>query len=72
MTANKTLAKQVLIVDDEVQFRGIVRNFVESFGYSCVETDSGFTALELLKESPFSIVIADLAMPEIDGLSWPG
>jgi diguanylate cyclase (GGDEF)-like protein len=68
MTANKALAKQVLIVDDEVQFRGIVRNFVESFGYSCVETDSGFTALELLKESPFSIVIADLAMPEIDGL----
>jgi DNA-binding NtrC family response regulator len=60
--------KRVLIVDDDTSFRGVVRNFVESFGYSCNEVDSAVAALELLQKTHFPIIISDLLLPEIDGL----
>jgi len=60
--------KRVLIVDDDTSFRGVVRDFVESFGYSCNEVDSAVAALELLQKTHFPIIISDLLLPEIDGL----
>jgi len=60
--------KRILIVDEEASFRGVVRDFVESFGYSCNEADSAHAALELLRKSHFPIVISDFLLPEMDGL----
>lgn len=64
----EVLDRRVLIVDDEETFRGILRSFVESLGYSCAEAESGRAALGLLKKGRFPIVIADIVMPEMDGL----
>ena len=60
--------KRVLVVDDEQAFRGILRSFVESLGYTCTDADSAQTALGLLKKDHFPIVISDIVMPEMDGL----
>jgi len=60
--------KRVLIVDDEKNFRGILRSFVESLGYFCAEAASGSAALGLLKKTLFPIVISDIVMPEMNGL----
>ncbi len=62
------LQRKVLIVDDEAIFRGILRSFVESLGYLCVEAESARGALELLKKTHFPIIICDIVMPEMDGL----
>lgn len=67
-TGAEVLQKRVLIVDDETMFRGMLRSFVESLGYSCVEAESPRAALDLLKKASFPIVIADIVMPEMDGL----
>ncbi|NIO04880.1 MAG: diguanylate cyclase [Proteobacteria bacterium] len=67
-TEQETLYKKVLIVDDDDIFRGILRSFVESFGYLGVEANSGRSALEFLKKTHFPIVISDIVMPEMDGL----
>jgi two-component system cell cycle response regulator len=60
--------KRVLIVDDEQAFRGILRSFVESLGYTCTDAESGQAALNLLKRMHFPIVISDIVMPEMDGV----
>lgn len=68
VTKDDVLQKRVLIVDDEETFRGILRSFVESLGYLCVEAESAHSALKLLKKTRFPIVICDIVMPEMDGL----
>jgi diguanylate cyclase (GGDEF)-like protein len=62
------LKERILVVDDDVMFRGILRNFVESLGYFCAEASSGQTGSHALEKTDFSIVISDIVMPEMDGL----
>lgn len=67
-TREEILQKRVLIVDDEDMFRVMLRSFVQSLGYVCVEAESARAALELLKKTNFPIVISDIVMPGMDGL----
>jgi diguanylate cyclase (GGDEF)-like protein len=46
----------------------MLRSFVESLGYVCVDSASAQTALDLLKKTQFPIVISDIVMPEMDGI----
>lgn len=61
-----------MIVDDEPLMRTyLTRNipaFSALFDVSAVAKD-GLEAMELLKESPVDVVITDIKMPEVDGLS---
>lgn len=68
VTEEEILHKRVLIVDDEDMFRVMLRSFVQSLGYVCVEAESARAALELLKKTSFPIIISDIVMPEMDGL----
>ncbi len=67
-TGEEALKKKVLIVDDEQNFRSILRSLLESLGYSCAEAESGRSALKLMRKTRFPIVISDIIMPEMDGL----
>jgi CheY-like chemotaxis protein len=58
---------RVLIVDDEECVRGLVRRWIESWGYSVREAVSAVDALELLATAPSSIVLCDVRMPVHDG-----
>jgi YesN/AraC family two-component response regulator len=59
--------QNVLLVDDEADIReGIVLlNEVETRVFT--EASNGLEALELLKKSPFHIVISDITMPKMKG-----
>ena len=65
---DRSCQKRILIVDDHREFRGTLRDCVESLGYGCAETDSAPKALEILENTHFPIVISDILMPEMDGL----
>ncbi len=65
--ADEGSKKRVLVVDDDAVFRGMMRGFVESLGYSCTETDSCHAALDLLEEIHFPIVISEIIMHKMDG-----
>jgi DNA-binding NtrC family response regulator len=58
----------VLIVDDEIDMVGVLHNFLEENNYTVLATMSARKALELLKAHNFDLLIADLVMPEMDGI----
>lgn len=62
-------AQRILIVDDEETIREVVRRYLEREGYSVKEAADGFEALELIRSISPDLIILDLMLPGIDGLS---
>jgi DNA-binding NtrC family response regulator len=60
---------EVLFVDDDRAILGLVREYLQEFGYRVDVVDNGFKALELIKDKPYEIVFTDIKMPDIDGLA---
>ena len=58
----------VLIVDDEIDMVGVLHNFLEENGFVVVATLSARKGLELMRAQNFDLLIADLIMPEMDGI----
>jgi len=61
-----TLAR-LLVVDDEAELAGVMREMLESAGYEVSVAESGAVALELLAAARFDAVVSDLRMPDMDG-----
>ncbi len=57
----------VLVVDDEEQNRGLLRDYLEAHGYTVTEAESGMAALEKIARNPPDVVLLDLMMPKMDG-----
>ncbi|MDH3196904.1 MAG: response regulator [Candidatus Krumholzibacteria bacterium] len=62
------MKRRMLVVDDEPQIREVLRRKLEKCGYEVVEAGDGREAIELLDAQLFDVVIADILMPEKDGL----
>lgn len=60
---------RVLVADDDEVFLEILAETVESEGASVVSAPDGFAALEHLAAANFEILITDLNMPRMDGLT---
>lgn len=64
------MSGRVIIVDDEPLTRVDLRDMLEASGYDVVgEASDGFEAIELCKREPSDLVIMDIQMPLLDGLS---
>jgi signal transduction histidine kinase len=59
--------ERILVVDDEEPVREMVSKIINLIGHEVVTIGSGKEALEILKNEPFSILITDIKMPEMDG-----
>ena len=57
-----------LIADDYSTARRLIKESLEQLGFSCIEAENGIQALELIKQTTLSLVIADVQMPEKNGL----
>ncbi|MBU2076178.1 MAG: response regulator [Actinobacteria bacterium] len=57
----------VLVVDDDDDFRALVRLHLVASGFEVEEADSGEGALELVETSPPALVLSDLRMGGMDG-----
>jgi two-component system, cell cycle sensor histidine kinase and response regulator CckA len=60
--------RTVLVVDDDPSIRIFLRRVLSSAGQRVIEAASGTEALRALNSSPVDVVIADLVMPDCDGL----
>jgi hypothetical protein len=60
----------VLVVDDDVTLRQLLRRMLEPEGYTVVEAENGRVALERLRGVAPSVVLLDLMMPEMDGFEF--
>jgi two-component system KDP operon response regulator KdpE len=59
---------EILIVDDEIQIRRLLRLTLESAGYAVREADAGRTGLAALAERQPDAVILDLGLPDVPGV----
>lgn len=60
--------KQILIVDDDIQIRELLIEYLKNKGYTVSEADSGNSAVTLCKSSQFDVVVTDISMPGISGV----
>ena len=65
---NKSAAR-ILVVDDDSRLLGLLTDTLETIGYTAEDASSGQEALAKLAESKFHLIISDIKMPEMDGLS---
>jgi len=58
---------RVLVVDDEAEIAGLMRDMLEGAGYEVATAESGAVALALLETARFDAIVSDLRMPDMDG-----
>jgi len=59
----------ILVVDDEVRIRSIIKKYAEFEGHTVTEAGDGMEAVRLCRAKEFDIIIMDIMMPELDGFS---
>ena len=62
-----TEKKTVLVVEDSITSRVLIKNILESAGYTVKTSVDGIEGLTLLKTEPFDLVVSDIEMPRMDG-----
>jgi CheY-like chemotaxis protein len=58
----------ILVIDDDVQFRRMLRQVLGREGYEVVEASNGKEGMDLFRAEPTDLVISDILMPEQEGL----
>lgn len=61
--------KKILIVEDEMEIRNILKLYLLKEGYDVTEAEDGEVAIKLFYEKPFDLVILDIMLPKKDGWS---
>ena len=62
--------KTILTVDDSASIRQMVKITLSSAGYQVMEAGNGVEGLTRAKATPVDMVVTDLNMPVMDGLSF--
>ncbi len=57
----------ILAIDDDPAFRRYLHELLGSFGYQVVEAEDGLEALALLPQRKIDLILADVAMPRLNG-----
>ena len=60
---------RILIVDDEINIRRVVKEYAEFEGYEVDEAANGMEAVELVKNNDYDLIVMDIMMPKLDGFS---
>jgi two-component system chemotaxis response regulator CheY len=63
------MAKTLLIVDDSASMRQLITFTIKEAGHEVLLAENGSDALEKLKGAKADMVITDLNMPEMDGIT---
>ncbi len=59
----------VLMVDDEARIRDIVTQYLKFEGYTCDEAANGKQAVEMAEKTAYDLIIMDVMMPFMDGIT---
>ena len=59
----------ILVVDDELLIRDLLYDFFSSQGWDISVAENGEKALEIIRSKKIDLVLTDIKMPEMDGLT---
>lgn len=59
----------ILVVDDEIKIREIIKKYATFEGFTVTEAANGMEAIRLCQEVDFDLIVMDVMMPELDGFS---
>jgi len=62
------MAKRILVIDDEELVVESLKRLLGKEGYNVNMVKNGKEALEKIREADFDLLIADIRMPEMDGV----
>jgi DNA-binding NtrC family response regulator len=62
--------EKILVVEDNRSMREMLENIISEKGYRVKTAEDVKTALLLLQKTHFSVIVSDLQLPDIDGLSF--
>lgn len=57
-----------LVADDYSTARRLIKDSLQQMGFTCLEAENGNQAIALIKQKTLNLVIADVNMPEKNGL----
>ena len=60
---------KILVIDDEQSIRNLLDTLLRRKGYDVVLADSGRKGIELFRREHPDVIVLDLKMPEMDGLT---
>ena len=67
---NAVMTKPILVVDDDAQMRAAMNEAIQRLGYSVALCDNGADAIGKLGRSDYALIVTDMKMPKMDGLTF--
>lgn len=64
------MSKTILIVDDSASVRQVVSMTLKASGHQVLEASDGLEGLKLLNEKKVNLIISDVNMPNMDGITF--
>ena len=59
---------RILLAEDDNDMRQFLVKALQKAGYEVVSFDNGRSAFQRLREEPFTLLLTDIVMPEMDGI----
>lgn len=59
---------RILLAEDDNDMRRFLVKALQNAGYEVVAFDNGKSAYERMREEPFTLLLTDIVMPEMDGI----
>lgn len=60
---------KILLVEDDTMLQQVLKETLEGFGCTVMCSDNGYEAINLIKKENFDVIISDIKMPKMDGIS---
>ncbi len=70
ITVQTACTKPILVVDDDPQMRSALKEAIQRMGFPVVVCDGGAEGLNKLQQSGYQLVVTDMNMPKMDGLTF--
>ena len=71
-SAAPRMPKTVLLVEDFADARSFMKVLLECGGYTVIEAEDGYQAVEMAQANRPDIILMDLSLPNMDGLTATG
>ena len=59
---------KILLAEDDNDMRRFLEKALANAGYDVIAYDNGASAYDRLREEPFTLLLTDIVMPEMDGI----